>query len=174
MKTFEWDYTNSYELFTSSTKRKIVSNDSAMRVYWKHHRGNAHSTGHLTCFYNVQNSVVFTSEAHTFKSEKTKWSCLMIHPEHKCTETQDVYKTSLMKPAYVPVRQRKGSEIKASLCFDQINWTPGTLPVNKLWIMQLDCVFFCIVVSAKGEIMHFEILQCLKLFAFNRSVLLLM
>ncbi len=58
--------------------------------------------------------------------------------------------------------------MKASLCFDHINRIPGTLPINKLWIMQSDCVVFCTVVSLNAQIMHLEILECLKLFVFNK------
>ncbi len=58
--------------------------------------------------------------------------------------------------------------MKASLCFDHISQIPGTLPINKLWIMQSDCVVFCTVVSLNAQIMHLEILECLKLFAFNK------
>ncbi len=62
--------------------------------------------------------------------------------------------------------------MKASLFFDHISRIPGTLPINKLWIMQSDCVVSCTAVSLNAQIMHLEILECLKSFAFNKSGLL--
>lgn len=65
----------------------------------------------------------------------------------------------------VPVQKRKGPEIKASLCFDHISLIPGTLPVNKLWIVQSDCVVFysCLCKRTNNVFLKFHsVLNCLR------------
>lgn len=156
-----------------------------MIVCWKY-SVNAHLAGLLTHFSNLPpdsrpksftkyytlNIFYCSFEQHTFKLEKKRWSCSLIHPEHKCTETQclqNLISDEMCSWRSPCTTKRKGPGMKVSLRFDLISWIPGTLPINKLWIMQSDCVVSCTVVSLNAQIMHLEILECLKLFAFNKS-----